>query len=190
MKAPGLHWIYLLCAGLAGCSTYTVHPLYTVEDSIVEPAVEGTWVSDDKTEFHVAKASANEYSLEVAPADSEVLQHYTVHLVRLGDQLFADMIFESQTLDGTKLDDAAGLVPAHVILKLNLDANKLGYATLDKDAIVSQIAGDTQPMEKLMVENVLLLTAPTEVLRSYVSAQAETVFTQTDYMTKKNQPSQ
>ena len=42
MKVRALALISVACVMLGGCSAYSVHPLYTAEDAVVEPALEGT----------------------------------------------------------------------------------------------------------------------------------------------------
>lgn len=185
MKVRALPLVSLVCVMLGGCSAYSVHPLYTAEDAVVEPGLEGTWVSDDKTEIQLKKPGAHEYSMVMSGSDTKEIQTYKVNLVRLGDQLFADMIFDGRTLDGTKLDEPAGVEAMHVVLKLNLSGGDLAYATLDKDAIEKQNAATKPPLDTMATDDGMLVTAPTEALRRYVAANAAEVFSEAAHLKRK-----
>jgi hypothetical protein len=185
MKMRALLLVSLVCVLLGGCSAYSVHPLYTAEDAVVEPALEGTWVSDDKTEIQLKKTGAHEYSMVMSSPDTKEIQTYKVNLVRLGDQLFADMIFDGRTLDGTKLDEPAGAVDMHVVLKLTLSGGDLGYAALDQDAIEKQNAEAKPPLDYMLMDSSMLVTAPTDVLRRYVVAHAAEVFSKPEQLKRK-----
>jgi hypothetical protein len=90
------------------------------------------------------------------------------------------MIFQGQTLNSVKLNEVSGAVPMHVILKLHTANDELRYAVLSKHAIAQASAHDTDGPEKLMVEDVMVLTAPTEALRGYISDHVDTTFTEWD----------
>jgi hypothetical protein len=77
---------------LSGCPSFSLHPLYTDEDVVMEPALEGTWprvpAGNEKLLFQ--KAGSAEYSLVIFCPETRVSQNYDVHLVRLGGQLFEE----------------------------------------------------------------------------------------------------
>ena len=185
MKVRALALISVACVMLGGCSAYSVHPLYTAEDAVVEPALEGTWVTDDKTEIQVQKTGSHEYSVVMTDPETKEVQTYNVNLVRLGDQLFADMIFDGRTLGGTKLDEPAGVEAMHVVLKLNLSGGDLAYATLDKDAIEKENAATKPPLDTMATDDGMLVTAPTEALRRYLAAHAAEVFSEAAHLKRK-----
>lgn len=178
MQARLLPFLSLVCLALSGCTAYSVHPLYTGEDAVVEPALQGTWVSPDagdKGEVSIQKSGPHEYSLAMSMPD-ELVQTYKLNLVRLGNQLFADMIFDGETVAGKKVDSPVGLVPMHVIVKLDVAANELKYAVLDKDALTKQNAHGSPPLEVLPAGDDLIVTANTDALRRYISLHAEDLF--------------
>lgn len=118
---------YLL---LSGCAPSSVHALYTDQDAVVEPDLEGTWslVPDDKGELVFQKSGDHEYALAIFCTDTKVRQNYEVHLVRLGGQLFMDLIFKDQTVDETEVDGPLGVVPTHIIAKVKIARDDLAYA--------------------------------------------------------------
>ena len=190
MKALVLPSFVLFCLVLSGCTAYSIHPLYTSEDAVVEPGLEGTWIEADKkdpSEFCLQKSGAHEYSMVLSGPDSKIVQNYNVNLVRLGDQLFMDMVFKDQTIDGTKIDDPLGVLATHIILKINLTGDELAYATLDGDAIKKQNSWESLPLEYTVLDESMLVTAQTVDLRRYLSVHAYGVFSDYEHLTRKMQ---
>jgi hypothetical protein len=188
MKALVLSSLVLLCLALSGCTAYSIHPLYTSEDAVVAPALEGTWIEADKndpSEFRLQKSGAHEYSLVLSSPDSKIDQNYSVNLVRLGDQLFMDIVFKGQTIDGTRIDDPLGAVSTHVVVKVNVTGDKLAYATLDGDAIKKQNSSETLRLEYTETDETVLVTAQTVDLRRYLSVHPNDVFSDYEQLTRK-----
>ena len=125
-----------------------LYPLYTDDDAVVEPALEGTWVDANKPDdcpILLEKSGAHQYTMticdpgtkfvqkidvsdpgtkfvqkiDVSDPGTKFVQNYDVNLVRLGNQLYMDIAFSEQTIDGTKLDFLLGAFSAHEIVKLN-----------------------------------------------------------------------
>jgi len=191
MKTRLLLFLISACLLLSGCPSFSSHPLYTEEDAVVEPALEGTWNAgpDDNVEFHFQKAGEHEYSLAISYPNSKVSQNYEVHLVRLGGQLFMDLIFKDQTVDGTKLDNPIGVVPEHVIVKIRISGDDLAYATLEDDAIRNQGITESAPLDYQMADGSLLVTAQTGALQRYISAHAEDAFADFEHLKRTRETS-
>jgi len=164
-----------------------VHPLYTTQDAVVEPALEGTWVSnpDDEAEFSIQKSGAHEYSLMVATPSENSVQTYKVNLVRLGNQLFADMIFDNETIQGKKIGPPAGSVPMHVIARVEVAGDQLSYAVLDEEALKKQNALEATPLKLLPTGDALIITDETDSLRRYISIHTGDVFSDPDHLKRK-----
>lgn len=178
----------LACLPLIACPSYSLHPLYTDQDAVAEPALEGTWVSPDpgdKGEMTFKKVSDYEYSLAIVDPDIKASQTYKVHLVHLGGQLFMDLVFDDQTVDGVKQDDPIGVLATHVILKLKTSGDDLAYATLEDDAIKKPNPTGGAPLDYLGTDEGLLVTAPTDALRRYISAHTEDVFSEFEHFKRK-----
>lgn len=188
MKARLLLFSISACLLLSGCPSSSVFPLYTDQDAVVEPALEGTWsslVRDENEEFLFQKSGDHEYSLAISCPDTRVIQNYEVHLVRLGGQLFMDLTFKDQTVGGAQLDDPLGVISAHVIAKVNISGNDLAYATLDDDAIRNQSVSGGTPLDYQMANGSMLVTTQTQALRRYISAHAEDAFSDFEHLKRK-----
>jgi hypothetical protein len=187
MRARPLPFPILACLLLCGCPSLSVHPLYTDQDAVVEPALEGTWSASpaEKEEYCFQRSGDHEYSLAVLYGDTKVSQNYEVHLVRLDGQLFMDLIFKNQTVRGAEVDDPLGIVPAHVIAKVQISGDDLAFATLEDDAIQNQSTSGGTPLDYQMASTSMLVTTETEALRSYISAHAEDGFSDFEHLQRK-----
>jgi hypothetical protein len=176
------------CLFLIGCPSYSVHPLYTDQDAVVEPALEGSWVDPDssnKEGITFQKAGDHEYNMVAFYPDTKVSQTHKVHLVRLQGQLFMDLIANDQTIAGVNLDGPIGVIATHVIAKVKISGDNLAYATLEDDAIRKQSTSGGAPLDYQMVDEGMLVTAPTDTLRHYISAHAEEAFSAFQHLKRK-----
>jgi hypothetical protein len=185
-----LLFLVVACLALLGCPSYSVHPLYTDQDAVVEPALEGAWVGpdpDDKEGVVFKKAGDHEYSMAVFYPATKVTQTYEVHLVRLRGHLFMDLIANDQTVDGAKLDGVMGVISTHIILKVKISGDDLAYATLEleDDALRKQNTAGGTPLDYYMVNEGVLVTASTDPLRRYISAHTEDGFSKFEHMKRK-----
>lgn len=164
---------------LSGCSAvYSVHPLNTNEDAVEEPALEGKWTpgDEDKSQFCIQKSDGREYNMLISHPNSKLLQLYKINLVRLNSDLLADIAFKSQLFDREEFEPPLGSITHHVIVKLDISENDLGYAPLDADVIGKQNAEGSAHLDYLLTDDELLVTASTEDLRQYLSAYGDRVF--------------
>jgi len=100
---------------LAGCPTSNLYPLYNDMDSDTEPVLVGTWVdkgdTPDKGNAKIEKAPVgnNAYTMTITDPVEGATDQYDMRLVRLGTNLFADMMFDSRkrtdAKPGTKSND-------------------------------------------------------------------------------------
>lgn len=188
MKSTSLLLIVVPCLFLIGCPAYSVYPLYTDQDAVVEPALEGTWYdpeSHDKGGITFQKSGDHEYTMASLDPDSKISQSYNVHLVRLGDQLFMDLIFENQTLNGEALSAPMGVVPTHVITKVKISGEDFAFATLEGDAIKKQNAAGGARLDYQISEAGLLVTSQPDALRRYIFAHAEDAFPDSGHLKRK-----
>lgn len=179
MRALLLPFIASCSLILSGCSAvYSAHPLYTNEDAVEEPALEGKWTpgNDDKTAFCIQKSDGTEYNMVVSEPDSKIIQLFKINLVRLNSDLFADIAFKSQLFDREEVDPPLGTITNHVIVKLDISENDLAYAPLDADVIEKQSKEGSAHLDYLDTNDAMLLTASTEDLRQYISIYSDRLF--------------
>ncbi len=197
MKALLIPFAAFCSLGISGCRVvYTVHPLNTSEDAVEEPALVGQWASSSNSDdqFCILKADNHTYTMVISATDSKsdedgksaadaksetattMVGTYQITLVRLDDQLFADMVAKDLVVNGTKVEGPIGSVNHHVILKLDLTDSELGYKVLDSSAIRQANEQGYATLPYVEIDDGILLTAPTEELRFSVSHFADRLF--------------
>jgi len=193
MKALVLSCVAFCSLALSGCTAVdSVHPLYRSDDGVVEPALEGTWISgdNDKTEIRIEMADNFEYNMVVSSPDSKIVEAYKIHLVRLEDQLFMDLVFKSQAVCRTDVEVPLGAVSHHVIAKFEITDDDLAYSAMDADSIEEQNMGEYFPLDYVNAGGAMLVTAPTESLRKYISIHVGRVFSDYEHLTRKAETAQ
>ena len=186
-----LRWLTPLLLGsfgLSGCPSYSLSPLYTKADAVTEPALEGTWMNadtKDKEEITVCKTKNGEYELSDFDPDTKITWTYDGTLVRLAGELFVDVEFAGETLNGARVDSPIAMLPVHAIMKVRVSGNDLAFAGLEDDAIKRSDESGGSPLKYQLVNRVfqqLLITADTEDLRRYVAAHADEAFTDFEHL--------
>jgi hypothetical protein len=183
MKLRWLPVLLVACLGLCGCPSYSLNPLYTSQDAVVEPGLEGTWIStdpDEKDEMIFQKSASHTYKSSYFDPHTKITRNYDVNLVRMGGKLLMDIQYDAGTLDGANVDEPIGMLSMHVIMKVELLGDDLAFATLEDDAIKKQGVKELK-YQVFDQGNLVLVTAETDDLRKYVAAHAEDGFSQFDH---------
>lgn len=188
MRALLLACLGVCSLALTGCkAVYTVNPLYTNEDAVEEPALEGVWTGgdNDHTQLCIQRSDGHAYSLIVSEPDSKITQIFQINLVQLDHQLYADMVFQKQTVDRTEAELPLGTITNHVILKLDVADDDLAYSILDYSVIRGLDKEGYPPLDFLDGDEVLLLTTSTDDLRQYITVYGDHLFTDSDHYTRE-----
>jgi len=182
---------------LSGCkAVYSAHPLHTSDDLVEEPGLVGQWksISDGDALLCIQKGDGNFYKMVVSVSDSKdndesksgadsepnkpktLLESYKVTLVRLEDQLFADMVANGQSVDGTEVDPPAGALHHYVLIKVQLTGDDLSYSLLEPSAVREANEEGYAPLNYLEIDDDILVTASTEELRWAASHFGDRLF--------------
>lgn len=166
---------------LNGCA-YSLHPLYNPGENVREPGLVGTWTADknDKNNNNITiqENADGTYEVTGTDSDSHMEQHYKVRLVRLGNSLFADAIFDNQSLNGKGFDLPGGVAPLHLFYKISLSGDTLQTAQLNHDWLVRQfnakkISIAHEMMDEKPDSDILFTASPGE-LRQFIQQIADT----------------
>jgi hypothetical protein len=166
--------LILLSSLLVGC-VYSIHPLYQEGKegkTVLEPGFAGTWLgeNDNGTKFEVtiAEAKHNSYEATIPDPASNRTAVYDIYLLRLGDQLYADILL-TELKQGEKDDDVGGLVPLHVFAKAAVEKDTITFLFLDGDWLRDQLAAHklSIPHENLD-EYTTIFTAPPPKLQKFL----------------------
>ena len=170
-----------MMALLNGCA-YSLHPLYNPGESVREPGLIGTWTAEknEKNNSNITiQANADgTYEFTGTDPDSHVEQRYKVRLVRLGDNLFADAIFDNQSLNGENLDLPGGVAALHLFYKISLSGDTLQTAQLNHDWLVQQLDAKKISIAHEMIgekpDSDILFTASPGELQRFIQQIADT----------------
>jgi hypothetical protein len=198
MKALLILCVAFCSLALSGCEVvYSAHPLNNSEDEAVDdPQLVGHWTPSDQSDgsFCILKADRNTYTMIAVETESKtgidkkpttdsipgkpltLVGTYRISLVRLQDQLFADMVADKMAVNGMEIEPPLGTIYGHVILKLDLNDFDLGLSILDTKAVGNATEQGYAPLSYVEISDGLLLTASTEDLRWSVSRYADRLF--------------
>ena len=189
MKKPILGLVILASLFLAGCPVSDLHPLYNSTDNVLEPLLVGKWVppnSNDEGSISFEKSSGSGYAMIVSDPETGLTDRYDVQLVRLGGNLFADLHFSNRAHGDATADMPFGVISTHMVVKLTVTKDDLGWATMEDDALNNRLKKDAPP-EKSTVGKLeydsddSLVLADTETLRKYVTAHATDGFSEGEH---------
>lgn len=164
---------------LGGCA-YSIHPYYISTDNVREPGLVGAWIGSDKDAIKttIQQKSDGSYEISGRDPDSDIEARYSVHLFRLGSDLFADAICDGESQNGKDIDLPGGVVPLHLIYKVSLNGDTLQTAGLNHDWLIAQFkAGKISVAHQMMDEKPdgdILFTAPPDELRKFIAQIAGT----------------
>jgi tetratricopeptide (TPR) repeat protein len=187
---------------VSGCSPVaSIRPLYTDADlqkPIVEPRIEGEWVSPNTEETEKAAAGEmwlrwkitspekpdapyNTYSAEFRlakpdPQEGDEASSYAVRLVAMGDKLFFDAEFHKHTKGQLSIGrlDALGLVPAHIVGRIWVQQDFLRIALLRPDWVEKNWpAGIHSFSSSEYGDDDTVITGSTQELRDFLARNAD-----------------
>lgn len=160
-------WL-MLAAGaaiLTGCAPpVSIHPLYTSQDLVADPALEGTWAEPNGEIWQIHK-SGDGYEVNVLHAgDSPAAETYLVHLVRLNNSDFIDVTSKSQPDLG---------IAGHLFGKFSLQGDECRVTVFDDAWLRRTVQAGLAP-QAVAVESSgqVILTAPTADLQRFVLLHA------------------
>lgn len=169
MRAIKLMVALGLVAFMAGCVP-SLHPLFTEEDLVYDPALVGTWAEKEGEDICTFRKSG-ENAYDLIYTEEGVPARFDAHLVRIGEFLFLDTYpGEPDIKNGFYL---VHLVPAHTFLRIWIEGDVLRYAMLDLDWLKKMIAEKKVDIAHEQVDGDILLTASTKELQEFFLKYAD-----------------
>lgn len=168
---------------VAGGCLRSLHGLYTDDDLVAEPLLEGAWREDDgKSLWTFTRDGEKRYLLlyqqsitnRHAPegAGFSVPAQFEAHLVRLGEKLFLDL-FPKDVVSRNDLF-AVHLIPAHTFSRVELSKDTLILAMLDHEWFKRKLGGGGVDIAHEEIEpGQYILTAKTRDLQKLVMNHAD-----------------
>jgi hypothetical protein len=159
---------------ILGCGpAMSLHPLYTEEDVIFEPALVGVWGEKEDECWTFRKSSkGNTYDFIYTSKGSNIgggadSMAFVGHLINLGGKMFMDA--------ASRESDVGPLlaIPVHAFLRLSLEGDSLGIAYLDDVWLKENIENNKIRIKHELVDDNILLTASPKELQELVVNCAE-----------------
>ena len=166
-----LFWITLLGAALAnlGCVVPSLHPLFTDNDLVFDPALIGPWEEGEESLWVFERSSGNSYQLILASEDEMSL--FDAHLLQLGPHQFLDLYPQAASREDTL--GGLHLLPVHTFCKLIWAGESLQLVPMNLGWLEEGIRSGSLELDHAWTDGELLLTAPTEELQSLVALHAD-----------------
>ncbi|MFH1069837.1 MAG: hypothetical protein V1794_09500 [Candidatus Glassbacteria bacterium] len=157
---------------VVGCGpVLSLHPLYTDEDVIFNPALVGSWgEAGDSGGWIFKKAEDNVYSVTLLDIGSSGGDSLSLegHLIQLNGYMFMDVTSKESAVEN------ALVVPVHAFLRLSLEGDSLGIAYMDDSWLQETIEQNKEQIKhEQMNGSGILLTASPKELQQLVLKYAE-----------------
>lgn len=141
---------------MTGCGDLlSLHALYTSQDKVFDPAIEGRWEDDDDV-LTIQRAADGYNAILQSKKDPSESAKYQVRLVDIAGVRFADLLPEDRI--------------GHMFLKVAVTEGQLHVAFLDSEWLRQRVRTEEADIENGRKRAVL--TAPTPELRSMVAKYA------------------
>jgi hypothetical protein len=174
-----------MAAVVCGCSTPSINPLYSDEESevVIDDRVVGTWVKEDKQEqdrYHVSPRKDDKskwYAVRIGEPGSAAGgvaapgqgKHglYEMRLVRLGAHTYAD--FHPAESERKNMLERLGLAafPMHVIFPVTIGAEQVTLRTLDNAKVRALVEASPKMTPHAMQDDVVVLTGTTRQVQEF-----------------------
>ena len=149
--------VFLLVTLTACGDLLSLHPIYTAQDKVFDPAVEGRWESEDDTLVVSKTGDAYEFTLLGKKVPKASPREYEAHLLDIKGVRFVDMI------------PAAAL--GHMFAKVRVADEKLYVAFFDSKWLIAKIPHENA--EVAHNETMPVVTLSTAALRKLVAQYAQ-----------------
>ena len=158
--------LLFVLASAPGCLVLGLHPAYGDESLGWDPALVGTWYSeDDRATIEIERGEWRSYRIHYVHTIET--GDVTGYLTSIGDERYLDV------MPARGEDRGAFTIPVHAVLRVELDGDRLELTPLSYDWFYDRLksgrpAGIAASLDQK--ENVLIV-APTARLRTWLRAQ-------------------
>lgn len=156
---------------MVSCLVTSIHPLYTGQDSIYKPELEGTWYNDEeKSQLTFEKSEKNTYTMIYT--EKETSGQFKVSLVKLDTNLFLDIYPQqfSEKNEFLKLH----FIPAHSFAQIWIEQNNLRFAILNYQWLKENVEKGKIKISHEIEDDSIILTASTAELQKFIKKYAGT----------------
>ena len=151
---------------MTGCVP-SLHPLYTEQDLIYDPALVGEWVGNDgKVTWTFAKSGEKAYTL-VYVDEKGKKGEFAVHLLKIGDRRFLDLYPTDPDLQQSDFYKAY-LLRVHTFMIVQQEADTLRMSFMKPDWLKKYLQEHPDAVKHEKVDEGVLLTAQPKELQTFL----------------------
>lgn len=154
-----------------GCTTPSVHPVYTDDSLVTDAGVVGTWkTGDDKATYEVTRAGDGYHLLVKSNDPTEPKQwEFSVKLTQIGPHRFADVTVVSTERDAHEDRWGPLFIPTHLFCRYTLEGDALDIWMLNLKWFRTATADGTASLGSTFLnKQTTLITAETPDLRAFL----------------------
>jgi hypothetical protein len=176
MRTTKLLGVILTALFLSGCvPIMSLHPLFLKKDFAFDARLLGEWQDQDGKPLCRFEKSGDGYNMYFLDKNSQPVNKYEAHLAHLRGELFLDILLkEAMPDDVFERSFPLFLVPAHTFYQIRFEGDSLEYRFLDDEWIESMRKQKKLKLPFAQVEDLTVLTAPTDKLQKFVLKNLKT----------------
>jgi len=161
----------VLALVLVGCVP-SLHPLYTEEDLVFDPALVGVWSGEGSTEtWAFTKSGEKVYRLVYTDREGKT-GPFDAHLLSVDGRLYLDLF--PADLEIPENDFYKGhLLPVHTFMRVKEIGSSLRMAPLSPEWVDQYLKDHPDAVRHEMVDDRLVLTAGPKELQAFLAAHEE-----------------
>lgn len=149
----------------AGCPARSIHPLFSENDVKLNPALLGTWTSNDDT-YSFSPSTDRSMKIVIRSLTSEDSAVYTTLAGTIGNQWYLDSYPYVTSNEHHYLS-------VHVFTKMTLSGDTLTLASFENDWLEKQITDKKVVIPHIRRGSEIILTASTKELQSLIRSVNE-----------------
>ncbi len=169
-------WGGLLIGGLVACIP-SLHPLYTEEDLVFDPALVGQWIPADDADqslWEFSRSGEKQYAFTLREEDGKGGK-FIVHLVQLGDHRFLDFFPVKPELPGKDDFYKNHLIPAHTFMQVLEIGPALKVRWMDQEWLSKYLKENPKAVaHERLEDDRIVFTANPKSLQVFVLKHLET----------------
>jgi hypothetical protein len=167
-----LFFAALALASCAGCYVQSLHPLYSDRNTMFDPALIGTWVSEEDEGFVFTMEDTTRGVYMLVCDENGATARFQAVLADIDGVRFLDIFPEEPNNDNGFYRDH--LLRVHSFLKLERMADTLSVYDFDAEWFSTMATQGKITMPYVLMDGAVLMTGETEDLQKFVRAYART----------------
>jgi hypothetical protein len=169
--------LIVAAAFLSGCSTPSVHPVWSKDKDLTDPALVGAWApaEKDSKELYTVTRQGDAYHLVYKKTEKpEETREFDVRLVKLGAYRFADVTMPESAQRELSDRWAMFALPVHTFLRYSIDGDRLHIWCLDRKEFEAGLKAKTFTLAHTRTDDdTVLITAETPDIQAFLGTHAE-----------------